>query len=160
MMVAACATNEPFSDESVSDMQQALSSEGPFSSKQDLINYWAAASKSNTTQIYLNGRKAYEFLGFGPAFVKQYFTCSSQIYAVCPTGFFDGFENLATLVSRSPTTATIYKDSTLYRTGNPNEKEFIATCFGDQSFYGAVRYFKVTSYSTRFGPPFISDCYP
>ena len=73
---------------------------------------------------------------------------------------FDGFSTFKALVSRSPSTASIYKDDTLFRTGtNQLEAEFITTCSGEQGFNGPVRYFKVTGYSMGF-IPYSSSCYP
>lgn len=170
--VGACTTSEPpaedqkgvsIAEQAVSPVgQDSFSSDGPFTDTQSLIDYWVGTSTGNAlTQIYVNGREVYERSGFGPAFVKQYFACSGGgIYAVCPNGFFDGYSNFNTLISRSPTTATIYKNNVLFRSGTNNlETENISTCMGDQSFYGTILYYRVVAYSNGF----ISvggHCYP
>jgi hypothetical protein len=161
-IAGSCAVSEPPVGDQQSVAEQAISSEGPFTDTQALVNYWVGTSTGNAlTQIYVNGRKVYERSGFGPAFVKQYFACSGGgTYAICPTGFFDGYSDFNTLISRSPTTATIYKDSVLFRSGtNRFESENISTCSGDQSFYGTITYYKVISYSSGF-VPYFANCYP
>ena len=139
--------------------QAAVSIDGPFVNTQALIDYWNSTTGSVETQIYVNGRKVYERAGFGPAFVNQYFTCSGgSIYTVCPAGFFAGYTNFNTLVSKCPTTAAIYKDGVLFRSGNGDTVD-ISTCSGDQSFYGLVRYYRVTAEINGF-VPYFGACYP
>ncbi|MDC0713531.1 hypothetical protein POL68_34015 [Stigmatella sp. ncwal1] len=50
----------------------------------------------------------------------------------------------------------------MYRPGNPPDYYYAAikTCYGDVSFYGAVRYYVVESYYDGFGPLYPgNDCY-
>jgi hypothetical protein len=161
-LAGGCISSEPSTanQENVSSTEQAISSDGPFTSTQDLINYWTSTSTSGAlAQIYLNGRKVYERSGFGPAFVKQYFACSSGgILAVCTSGFFDGYTNFNTLVSRCPADAAIYKDGVLFRSGTNQAVADVSTCSGDQSFYGVIRYYKVIDFDQFV--PYHSSCYP
>ena len=144
----------------VGTAEQALSSDGPFTDTQALISYWRTASTNGAmTQIYLNGRKVYERPGFGPAFVKQYFDClNSDVYAVCLSGFGDGYTDFDTLVSRCPTGAAIYKDGTLIRSGTNGTEVDISTCSGDSSFYGTIHYYMVIHYYNPF-IPYGNTCY-
>jgi len=167
MLAGACTASGPETEdqEDVSFTKQAMTSEGPFFDQQALINFWTATSTGGAaTQIFLNGSKVYERPGFGPAFVKQYFSCMDTIhhaiYAVCPTGQHDGFTNFNTLVSRYPVTATIFRDGVLFRSGTDPGSVSITTCTGDLSFLGCSVYYKVTTEFTPFlGVPYTSSCY-
>ena len=156
MLAGACISPEP----STSSQETAVTSDGPFANTQALIDYWNGTSTGGAlTQIYLNGRKVYERSGFGPAFVKQYFDCiSDDILTVCISGFFDGYTNFNTLVSRCPADAAITKDGIPFRSGTNSTAVGIVTCSGDQSFYGVVHYYKVISFDgfVHYG----SSCYP
>lgn len=142
--------------------QTNVSTDGPFATTQALVDYWTSTSTAGArTEIYVNGRNVYERSGAGPAFVKQYFNCSAQIFAVCPGQFpHDGYTNFNTLVSRYPTTAAIYKSGALFRAGTDNTEVDILTCSGDPSFYGAVQYYKVMNYINGFIPYLNGSCYP
>jgi len=162
-IVGACVTNDVPVEEAdgVAVAEQGLGSDGPFASTADVVSYWNATSTSGAaTEIFVNGHRVLYRSGFGPEFLKQYFVCSGGlIYATCPTGFFDGFPTFKSLVARSPSTATIYKDNVLYRTGsNGFEFESVQTCPVDVSLNGAV-YYKVVSYTSGF-VPYGSSCYP
>jgi hypothetical protein len=160
-IVGACMTNDAPVGETAG-AEQALSSDGPFASVDELVNFWNNTSTGGAaTEIFVNGHRKLFRSGFGPEFLKQYFVCAggSSIYATCPTGFFDGFASFPALVSRSPSTATITKNGTPFRTGtNQFEFENIKTCSVDVSLNGAV-YFKVDSYTNGF-VPYSSNCYP
>jgi hypothetical protein len=158
MPAAACLSED---GPATSTDELALSGDGPFATTKALIDYWTNTPTSGAlAQIYLNGRKVYERSGFGPAFVKQYFTCGpSNILATCTTGFFDGYGSFNTLVSRSPAHTEIRKDFVVVRAGTDGTSEDVTTCSGDPSFYGTVKYFKVTAYNNGF-IPYASSCYP
>jgi hypothetical protein len=156
-------TNDAPADErdTVAITEQALSSDGPFATVDELVNFWNNTSTSGAaTEIFVNGHRKLFRSGFGPEFLKQYFVCAGgSIYATCPTGFFDGFASFPVLVSRSPSTATITKNGVPFRTGtNQFESENIKTCSVDMSLNGAV-YYTVISYTNGF-ISFSSDCYP
>ena len=157
----ACIPSEPptVGRDMVDTAEQTISSDGPFVTTQDLIDYWNSTSTGGArTEIYRNGRNVLERSGFGPAFVKQYFACSDGIRSVCTSTFYDGYVNFDTLVSRCQPNTTIYKDNVLFREV-PNSAVYrIVTCYGDQSFYGPVPYYKVKSFDgfVHYG----SDCYP
>jgi hypothetical protein len=161
---SGCMTDESPAAEGdgVAIAEQALSSDGPFTSVDELVNFWSNTPTGGAaTEIFVNGHRKFFRTGFGPEFLKQYFVCAGgSIYATCPTGFFDGFSTFSALVSRSPSTATISRDGTLFRTGtNQFEFENITTCSVEQGLNGPVRYFKVTSYTSGF-VPYSSSCYP
>jgi hypothetical protein len=163
LLVGACIIPGTAAEdqEDVGIAEQALGSDGPFTDTQSLINYWSNTSTGGAlTQIFLNGSKVYQRSGFGPAFTKQYFDCySSDIYAVCPTDFRDGFTSFDTLVSRFSTNTAIYQDGVLVRSGTGAWAN-ISKCTGDDSFYGCIRYYKVVYYFSGFGPAYASTCYP
>ena len=52
--------------------------DGPFSSRQDLVNYWNAltANSSQAVFVTLNASVAIDKFGFGPAFGSSYFVCA------------------------------------------------------------------------------------
>jgi hypothetical protein len=158
MPAGACMSDDP----STASQDLALTGDGPFANKQALIDYWntAAPGGGALTQIYLNGRKVFERSGFGPAFVKQYFACKTgSILTVCTGNFYDdGYTSFNTLVSRCPAEMTIDKDGVLFRAGTNGTRGNIATCSGDESFYGTVHYYKITSLDgfVHYG----STCYP
>ena len=61
---------------------EAQSSEdGPFYSRQSLVNYWTTQSASSAwaIDVFLNQYQVYSHFGFGPALGKQYFQCSDGL---------------------------------------------------------------------------------
>ncbi|XXF80128.1 hypothetical protein P2318_10365 [Myxococcaceae bacterium GXIMD 01537] len=129
---------------------------GPFANTTALVTYWTGQSTGGSTaQIYVNGKKVYERLGFGPAFVKQYFNCAdgSGIKAVC-NNIFDGHLDVSTAVATFPNWLTVYVDGTLYRSGDPYHSAHIKKCYGDTSYYGAVKYYIVESMNDGWSPPY------
>lgn len=58
----------------------AQSEEGPFLSRQHLVNYWSAnASGSHAIHVFLNMYKVYDHFGFGPALGKTYYQCTDGL---------------------------------------------------------------------------------
>ncbi|WNG19290.1 hypothetical protein [Cystobacter fuscus] len=134
----------------------AQQQDGPFSSTAELASYWATQSTSGAlTQIYVNGHKIYQRSGFGPAFVKQYFNCAdgSGINATC-NSIFDGYTTVSGAVGTFSTGFTVYLDGAPYRNASPYYYANIKTCYGDASFYGAVKYYIVESMYDGFSPPY------
>jgi hypothetical protein len=58
----------------------AQSEEGPFYSRQHLVDYWSAnASGSSAIHVFLNMYQVYSHFGFGPALGKAYFQCADGL---------------------------------------------------------------------------------
>jgi len=160
-VLGACVTSDGSTgDDGVATADQALTGDGPFSTRGDLANYWNNTSTGGAaTEIFVNGHREVFRAGFGPEFLKQYFVCGDGfIYPTCPSGFYDGFETLEALVDRSPPAASITLDGHTIRTGsNGSKHEEIKTCAVDTSINGAV-YYKVVLYDGG-GMVYTSDCY-
>jgi hypothetical protein len=134
----------------------AQQQDGPFSSTFALVSYWSQQSTGGAaTQIYVNGHKVYDRYGFGPAFVKQYFNCAdgSGIKATC-TSIFDGYTTVGGAMGTFSSGLTVYLDGALYRSASPFYNAHIKTCYGDASYYGAMRYYIVESMYNGFGPAY------
>ncbi|MCP3097798.1 hypothetical protein LZ198_02800 [Myxococcus sp. K15C18031901] len=130
--------------------------DGPFASTAALASYWSTQSTGSAlTQIYVNGKLVYQRSGFGPAFVKQYFQCydGSGIKAVC-NNIFDGYLDVGGAVGTFSGGFTVYLDGALYRSGSPYSSAHLKTCYGDMSYYGAVKYYIVASINGGFSPPY------
>ncbi|WPB77616.1 hypothetical protein KYC5002_00420 [Archangium violaceum] len=59
----------------------AQSVDGPFYSRQHLVDYWATQSVGfgNAIHVFLNHYKVFDHLGFGPALGKSYFQCQDGL---------------------------------------------------------------------------------
>lgn len=140
----------------------AQQQDGPFASTSDLVNYWSMQNTGGSAvQIFVNGSKVYERFGFGPGYVGQYFNCAdgSGIKAKC-NSIFDGYVNANDAMGTFGSGLTVYLDGALYRSGSPYYTANITTCYGDASFYGAVRYYIVASMFDGFGPQYPGNhCY-
>ncbi len=152
VMALSCSTiaNSALADSAVSD-------DGPFQTKADLINYWETNPSAKPVQIYLNGRQIYEQSGTGRGYSRQYFTCDSidgLIRNICLDAF-DGAAEVSYIVAFLPTDASIDLDDIPYRTGAPHTYNHVSitTCEGD------IKYYKVTGYANGY-IPYVSTCYP
>ena len=141
----------------------AQSAEGPFASVTELANYWNAQNMGGSAvQIFHNGHKIHQRMGFGPAFIKQYFTCAdgSGIRSNC-SEIFDGFAQLRNAIATVSSGLSIYVDGVLYRNSSPWYHARIKSCYGDDSYRGRIRYYIVESMYDGFGPPYPgNDCFP
>lgn len=162
-LAGACVASEPVSEES--DVSQAVTSDGPFASQKALVDWWTVNAPANiATQVWLNGKVVFTQSGFGPPDSGTYFSCAAGgIYAVCPTGWSDGFSSFTTLSGRIPAAAGIRKDGTLVRSPTTAGGQIydVSTCHGQTSIFGYTEaYFRVLSIENDFSPPYTASCYP
>jgi hypothetical protein len=130
--------------------------EGPFNTKQDVVNYWSGHSTSGAaTQIFLDGFKIYERGGFGPAFVQQYFSCGEYgIRTKCTGDWFSGFATVSDARAGISMGLSVYVDHVLKYKLDPYYYMDLKTCYGEMSYYGRVKYFVAETVWDGFGPPF------
>jgi hypothetical protein len=146
----------------VEAVAQAQSAEGPFPNERALARYWARQNTSGAaTQIFHNGHEVYRRMGFGPAYIVQYFTCAdgSGIRSNC-SEIFDGFATLGDAMA-VVSGLTIYLDGQLIHDASPWYFATLKTCYGDDSYAGPIRYYIVESMYDGFGPPYPGNsCFP
>jgi hypothetical protein len=59
----------------------AQSEDGPFFSRQQLVDYWTveSAGSSHAVHVFINAYMVYAHFGFGPALGKSYFQCADGL---------------------------------------------------------------------------------
>jgi hypothetical protein len=168
MLAASCGGTE-LNDENTAEATLAVSADGPFASVAALQGYWTAQPGSACLNVYVNGHRVYTHSGIGPCYEPEYFQCDNAgtLQAHC-NSLMAGASTKNELIAQmgnNPNNPTVYLDGTLYQTG-VNGIGYIATCYGDPSFLGHIRYYVATSFcygnnGACFAPipPTLGGCY-
>jgi hypothetical protein len=155
LALAACGA-EHDSAEEPDTTQAALGSNGPFTTKAAVIDYWShTATGGAATQIFIDGHLVYYRSGVGPAFIQQYFVCNdkSGIKAYC-TNIFDGFLMPKFAIPALPLSVNVYVDGRLYLSRNSDQlfRADVSSCYGDMSLQGPIHYYIVADSNDGVGP--------
>jgi hypothetical protein len=130
-----------------------------FATEEALVAHWYNQPWVVRTQIFLDGAKVIDTPGFGPAYVEQYFRCSTtnDVRKICGSHD-DGSATLEHLVDLMPGVG-IYYENQLIQVPEHLAMARIVTCTGDQSVYGPVQFKWVSHFNLFFGPlPPERDC--
>lgn len=157
ILCAVVSMTQPVAADSPTTQSEPAS----FASISAIRAYWNANPPSYRNVVFVDGRKVNATLGFGPSGETHYFYCpAANNYRRGCDNAFDNASDWEYIMSFLSPDYTVYWDGNPVRSGSPNVRADISSCYGDtdQGFPGPIRFFRLTRLASNGTPTYVSSC--